>query len=118
MRTDRDGAAHQARGQRAFGTLHDLLSDHALRCVSTEGCDGTGERPGGIGHLVPRARLVEMLMRIDEPWGDQPPRQVDRPHTAWHGRRWGQRGNTPICANHKVKARRTRVSCLQDPTPT
>jgi hypothetical protein len=48
-----------------------------------------------------------MLMRIDEPWGDQPPRQVDRQHLTRHRRWWGQGGDVPIRANHEVAAHRT-----------
>jgi hypothetical protein len=116
MRADHDGAARQARCHRALGALQDLLTSHPVCGVGAEGRDGPGERPGGIGYLAPREHLVEMLMRIDEPWGDEPPRQIDHRHIARHGRRRGQCGDAPIGANHEIETRRARGTRLQDST--
>jgi hypothetical protein len=56
-------------------------------------------------------------MGIDEPWDDEPPRQVQCLHPARDGRGRGQRGDAPIGADHHVEGRRARGPRLHDPPP-
>src|SRR2546422_6402341 len=75
-----------------FFQAEDGIRDVAVTGVQTcalpisESRDGPGECPRGIGDVAPREHLVEVLMGIDEPWDDEPPRQVQCLHSARYGR--------------------------------
>ena len=71
VRADRHRAALEAGCDRSLSTGGDVLDAHALG-VAGKGRNRAHERAFGILHCAQRARLVEMLVRVDQPRDDEP----------------------------------------------